>query len=164
MTFEIRLARSADAAAACEVLRRSIVELCGADHHNDRQMLADWLANKTSANVSTWIADTGNAVYVAVDGGRIAGIAAMTKNGMITLNYVSPDFRFRGVTRALLAQLERKAAELGLSECRLDSTKTAERLYRAAGFHEASASGAVCGATPCKAMVKKFAPKSATVR
>jgi GNAT superfamily N-acetyltransferase len=164
MTFKIRLARSADAAVACEALRRSIVELCDADHRNDRQMLADWLANKTPENVSRWIADPANVVYVAVVSGKIAGIGSMTRAGMITLNYVSPDFRFRGITKALLAQMEHKAAELGLSECRLDSTKTAERLYRAAGFHEISAPGASCGSSPCKAMAKEIAPKRATAR
>ena len=58
----------------------------------------------------------------------------MTKAGMITLNYVSPDARFQGVSKALLAALERTAAELGLKQCRLESTKTARRFYEAAGY------------------------------
>lgn len=156
-TPNIRLARTADAAAACEVLRRSIVELCAADHGNDSKFLNDWLANKTPENVAAWIADPGNVVYVAVDNGEIAGVAAMTRAGLITLNYVSPDFRFRGASKALLAALERKAAELGLAQCWLESTKTARRLYEAAGYREQDGAAGGCGANvtgTCRPMVK----------
>ncbi len=44
----IREARDEDAAAACAVMRRSIAELCGSDHHNNPAILARWLANKNS--------------------------------------------------------------------------------------------------------------------
>jgi N-acetylglutamate synthase-like GNAT family acetyltransferase len=134
--LQIRPARAADATAACAVLRRSIAELCEADHRNDPQFLAAWLANKTPENVAAWIAADGNFVYIAFADGRIVGVAAMTRTGLITLNYVSPDARFKGVSKALLAELERKAAELGLAQCSLASTKTAQRFYRSAGFRE----------------------------
>jgi GNAT superfamily N-acetyltransferase len=151
--LQIREARATDANAACAVLRRSIAELCAADHGNDAKFLAAWLANKTPENVAAWITDPGNAVYVAVDGDTIAGVASMTKAGMVTLNYVSPDARFKGVSKALLAALERKAAELGLSECRLESTKTARRFYEQAGYREQQGSEAGV----CRPMVKKIA-------
>jgi GNAT superfamily N-acetyltransferase len=137
--YRIRPARAADAFEACEVLRRSITELCEADHRNDQQALAAWLANKTPNNVGAWIADTGNFVIVATDGDRIVGVAAMTLTGIVTLNYVSPGARFRGVSKALLVELERKAADLGLVQCRLSSTETALRFYRAAGYREQAA-------------------------
>jgi hypothetical protein len=44
---ESRRARVEDAAAACDVMRRSITELCLADHANDPTILEAWLANKT---------------------------------------------------------------------------------------------------------------------
>jgi predicted GNAT family acetyltransferase len=153
----IRKARAADAAAACAVLRRSIVELCAADHRNDPAFLQGWLANKTPENVAAWISDPGNVVYVAVDGNAVAGVASMTKAGMITLNYVSPDARFKGVSKALLAALERKAVELGLTQCRLESTKTARRFYEAAGYREQDGVAGGCGAIAagsCRPMVK----------
>ena len=150
--LHIRPARAADAAAACGVLRRSIAELCVADHDNDPQFLSRWLANKTPENVAAWIADPGNVVYVAVDDGRIAGVAAMTRAGLVTLNYVSPDFRFRGVSKVLLAALERKAAELGLTQCNLESTKTARRFYEAAGYREQPGDEAAA----CRSMLKKL--------
>ncbi len=141
------------------MLRRSIIELCEADHGNDPQFLSRWLANKTPENVAAWIADAGNFVYVAVDGGRIAGVAAMTRAGLVTLNYVSPDARFRGVSKALLAELERKAAELGLAQCSLESTKTARRFYEAAGYREQDGVAGGCGgdAGNCRPMVKAIA-------
>ena len=149
-TLQIREARAADAADACALLRRSIAELCEADHRGDAQFLSDWLANKTPENVAAWISDPGNVVYVAVDNGKVAGIAAMARAGLITLNYVSPDARFKGVSKALLARLEDKALELGLAQCNLASTKTAERFYRAAGYREQQ--GADAGA--CRPMIK----------
>jgi len=156
-TPHIRLARAADAAAACEVLRRSIVELCAADHGNDAQFLSRWLANKTPENVAGWIGDPGNVVYVAVADGRIVGVAAMTRAGMVTLNYVAPDARFKGVSKALLAALERTAADLGLAQCQLESTKTARPFYEAAGYREQDGAAGGCSAEvagSCRPMMK----------
>jgi GNAT superfamily N-acetyltransferase len=132
--MEIRDAVADDAAAACDVLRRSIAELCVADHGNDPEILARWLANKTPQNVAAWMAQPDNAVLVAVEGGAILGVGAVTGKGEITLNYVSPDARFRGVTRAMLAALEARATERGNTRCTLLSTETARRLYLAAGY------------------------------
>lgn len=66
--MQIRDAVPADAAAACAVLRRSIVELCSADHGNDAVIMARWLANKTPEIVASWIAKDGNSVLAAVEG------------------------------------------------------------------------------------------------
>ena len=134
--MEIRDAVSADADAACQVLRRSITELCVADHHNDPAILARWLANKTPEIVASWIAQPGNSVLVAVEGSAILAVGSVTDSGEITLNYVSPDARFRGVSRALLAALETRASERGNTRCILLSTETARRLYRSAGYRE----------------------------
>ena len=158
LELEIRPARADDAEAACAAMRRSIVELCAADHGHDPHILAGWLANKTTANVAMWISDRGNFVYVAINGGKIAGVAAMTQTGLITLNYVSPEARFRGVSKMLLAALERKAADLGLAQCGLTSTKTALRFYRAAGYVERRTGDEDSGIT----MIKEIA--SATTR
>ena len=133
---KIRDARSEDAPAACEVLRRSIVELCAADHRNDPAILARWLSNKTSEIVASWIAQSGNSVLLAVENGSILAVGSVTDTGKITLNYVSPDARFRGVSRALLRALEARAAERGNIKCTLASTETARRFYRANGYVE----------------------------
>jgi len=134
--IRIRAARPDDAAAACHVLRRSITELCVEDHRNDEAFLARWLGNKTPENVRSWIADSH--VFVAEEDDRIVAVSALTNSGHITLNYVSPDARFRGISKALVREMEQKAAELGRRICTLESTKTAERFYRALGYREQS--------------------------
>ena len=95
------------------VIRRSIVELCRADHRGDGPTLDQWLANKTPHNVRTWIGNRDSHMFVADDDGAILGVAAIQSSGRIALNYVSPDARFRGVSKALMARMEAKAVELG---------------------------------------------------
>ncbi len=60
----------------------------------------------------------------------------VTDEGEILLNYVSPDARFRGVSRAMLAALESPAAERGARRRRLESTETAHRFYRVNDYVE----------------------------
>ena len=134
--LEIRRARLADAAAACDVMRRSIGELCRADHANDPAILEAWLANKTPETVARWIARPDNHFFVACEGDAIRAVAAMTSAGEIMLNYVAPEARFKGVSRALLRTLEDTARALGQARCTLTSTKTARRFYRDAGYVE----------------------------
>ena len=132
----VRDAIDADAEAACEVMRRSIAELCVKDHHNDPQILKRWLANKQPGIFRSWLAQAGNSVMVAVDSDRILAVGAVTGVGEITLNYVSPDARFRGVSRCLLRALEARAIERGNGHCTLVSTATARRFYLANGYAE----------------------------
>ncbi|HEX6441165.1 MAG TPA: GNAT family N-acetyltransferase [Stellaceae bacterium] len=134
--MQIRDAVPADAAAACEVLRRSVSGLCVADHHNDPEVLRRWLANKTPEIVASWIANPNSSMLVAVEAGAILAVGAVTDRGEITLNYVSPEARFRGVSRALVRALEERAIERGASRCTLLSTSTARRFYRAIGYAE----------------------------
>jgi GNAT superfamily N-acetyltransferase len=136
MTLIIRDAVPEDAEAACNVLRRSIAELCIADHHNDPEILRAWLANKTPGIVASWIAMSDNSMLVAVEDGMIVAVGSTTDAGEIQLNYVSPDARFRGVSRALLSALETRARERGNPECHLISTETARRFYLSAGYTE----------------------------
>lgn len=135
--MEIRDAVAGDANEACAVLRRSIVELCAADHENDLEILARWLDNKTPDNVAAWIVRPDASMLVTVEGGTMVAVGMVTDGGDILLNYVSPDARFRGVSRTLLAALETRAAGRGAGECRLESTETAHRFYCANGYVEA---------------------------
>jgi Acetyltransferase (GNAT) domain len=45
-------------------------------------------------------------LLVAVEHGTILAVGGVSEAGHITLNYVSPDARFRGVSRALVAALD----------------------------------------------------------
>lgn len=132
--MKIRDATAADAAAACEVLRASISELCAADHHDDPEILKRWLANKTPDNLAAWIADPDASMLLAVEGDVVLAVGAVRHDGEITLNYVSPAARFRGASSALLAALEARAKERGNTHCKLLSTETAHRFYLNRGY------------------------------
>jgi len=120
--MEIRDAVLEDAAAVCDVLRRSITELCVSDHHGDAAALEAWLSNKNPNAFRSWLAHHGNSVLVAVEQTVVLGVGAVTDAGEIILNYVSPDARFRGVSRTLLRALEARAAKQGNVRCTLTST------------------------------------------
>ena len=134
--MEIRAATLEDAPAACDVMRRSIAELCVADHRNDEAILTRWLGNKTPEIFASWIRQPDNSLFVAAEGDNILAVGSVTDVGQITLNYVSPDVRFRGVSRALLLALETQARERGNTRCTLTSTETARRFYLANGYIE----------------------------
>ena len=91
-----------DAIAGCVVLKRSIAELCIRDHKNDPAILARWLGNKTTESFAAWAEQRDNSLLVAVEDGHILAVGSVTDAGTIGLNYLSPDARFRGVSRALL--------------------------------------------------------------
>jgi GNAT superfamily N-acetyltransferase len=154
--IEIRNAVPEDASAACEVLRRSISELCGSDHRNDPEILRRWLANKTPEIVASWIVQPGNSVLVAVEDASTLAVGSVTDTGEITLNYVSPDARFRGVSRAMLTALEARALERGADRCTLLSTETAHRFYRSAGYIDDGAPQGKFGTTSSYPMSKRL--------
>ncbi len=153
----IRDAVPGDAPAACEVLRRSIIELCVVGHRNDPAIMQRWLANKTPEIVASWIAQPASSMLVAVEDGTILAVGSVTDAGEITLNYVSPDARFRGVSRAMLGALEARAAERGNTQCSLISTATARRFYHAAGYVEDGPPQGKFGTTGSYPMSKRLA-------
>jgi GNAT superfamily N-acetyltransferase len=57
-------------------------------------------------------------------------------NAELKRMYVAPEFRGRGLARALLAALENTARELGHRAVRLDSQSSTWPLYRAAGYRQ----------------------------
>ena len=132
--MRIRDAVPEDAAAACEVMRRSISELCVADHHNDPTILNAWLSNKKPEIVAGWARQPANSLLLATEGDAILAVGSVTDAGEITLNYVAPEARFRGVSRAVLKALESRAIERGNTRCTLTSTETAHRFYQSAGY------------------------------
>lgn len=130
----IRQATAGDKDRICEVLRRSIEELCVADHKRDAHILGAWLFNKTPESVLKWINDAGQHMLIALNGTTVLGVGAAANSGQILLNYVSPDARFRGVSKAILLDLENHLKQQGNSFSRLTSTRTAHRFYQACGY------------------------------
>ncbi|WP_100900945.1 GNAT family N-acetyltransferase [Nostoc flagelliforme] len=74
---------------------------------------------------------------------KIAGCACLRKIGEdigeIKRMYVRPEFRRKGIARALLETIINEASNIGYSKIRLDSTpfaKEAHALYRVCGFQD----------------------------
>ena len=155
--MKIRDAVSEDAAVACEVMRRSIAELCRADHRDDPAVLQRWLSNKRPEIFKSWMRP-GNSLLVAVEDDRVLAVGSITDTGEITLNYVLSDARFRGVSSALLAALEDRARARGVAVCTLASTETARRFYLARGYAETGPADGKFGTVSGYPMSKPMAP------
>ncbi len=132
--MDIRLAKLEDAEAALALVRRSITELCTADHEGDPMTLEGWLANKLLKNMRTWITLPGSVVIVAERDGHLAGVGAFTAAGDLTLLYVNPEDRFQGVSKALLTDIETRAKQMKVPRLVLTSSVTARSFYLARGY------------------------------
>ncbi len=142
--INIRPAHPGDEEAAAVVLCTSITELCLPDHRGDPSIISRWLANKTPANVRSWM-ETPGYIIVAEERGAIVGIAAAISSGEITLNYIAPAVRFHGVSKALLHTLEDRLRTEGHVRSSLSSTYTAYRFYRSTGYVDAGEPCDWCG-------------------
>lgn len=133
----IRPAVATDAEQAASVLRRSIRDLCTLDHGGDADVLARWLANKTPENVRLWIAATDRRIVVAEEKGSILGVGSASNAGEITVNYVAPEARFRGVSKSIVLSLETHVRAQGHTQITLTSTRTAHAFYLSMGYRDA---------------------------
>lgn len=133
-SYATRRAVPADATAACEVVRRSITELCYQDHRGDRVSLKHWLENKTPVNFETWIVSKEHVAFAAEHETKLVGFAMLNLRGYVALLYVSPEARFKGISKTLLAALEEGASAAGIRELRLQSSATALRFYLDRGY------------------------------
>ncbi|NKB35524.1 MAG: GNAT family N-acetyltransferase [Pseudomonadales bacterium] len=131
---EIRKAQVSDARQCSEVLCSSIRELCSADHNDDEQLILKWIDNKTEENFRKWILDESTQFFVAEFEEKIRGVGAINLPDEVALNYVSPKFRYKGISRAILVVLENALIESGCCKGRLTSTITAHKFYQASGW------------------------------
>ncbi|MDE2461315.1 MAG: GNAT family N-acetyltransferase [Gammaproteobacteria bacterium] len=134
MTLAVRPANSRDTEAAVKLVRRSITELCTADHRDDAATLDQWLANKTPENFRAWISDPDNFCVVAEDAGVVHGAGLLHRDGEIRLMYLAPGSQRQGTGRAIHAALETQARTWGLRMLFLDSTSLARSFYEALGY------------------------------
>jgi len=132
----IRPAEPGDVPAMSRVLTASITELCAADHRGEAEALAAWTANKTEAGIAAMLANPATHLFVAQSDGAVAAVGAISDQGHITLNYIDPAARFRGISKALLARLEAELLAMGFAEGHLEATATARSFYLASGWQE----------------------------
>lgn len=120
----VRLAKIEDANQGICVLRSSIIKLCENDHHSNMDQIKDWLANKTTDIWCNWVNSAKFSLFITELDEVIAGVSMISLNGVILLNYVSPDYRFKGVSKAMLNHMEEFAKNIGILMCTLQSTYT----------------------------------------
>jgi N-acetylglutamate synthase-like GNAT family acetyltransferase len=157
MPVSVRKAVESDAESACDVVRRSIKELCVADHRNDRDTLDAWLENKTVAMFERLINAESKSCVVALRNDQICGFGHMNHTGEVGLLYVAPEARFLGASTLMLAWLEEQAAGLGLNAVFLNSSLTAKRFYEARGYVQTDDPTPGFGITSGWPMVKQLA-------
>ncbi|GAW34572.1 putative acetyltransferase [Roseovarius sp. A-2] len=143
MTPLIRTATASDAAGAICTLHRSITELCVADHENDAEKIEAWLGNKTVGAWERWVARDDAVLLVALREKTVVGIGMAALRGEILLNYVHPDARFSGVSKAVLAAMERDLRSCKVPRCELESTMTARCFYESCGYTQGKDNAAI---------------------
>jgi GNAT superfamily N-acetyltransferase len=154
----IRRATLADAEQALLVVRRSITQLCAADHGNDPATLEHWLANKTPEHFAGWLADESRWLIVAELDGTVRGVGNVARAGQIHLCYVEPGFERRGIGAAILTALEAQASSWGLRELSLESSRDARGFYAHHGYQPAGCAASAFGVLRCYPFKKALAP------
>ena len=135
----VRQAEPRDAEAAVELVRRSITQSCTADHRDDADTLGTWLANKTSQNFVSWLANDDKFCVIAEANAQLQGVGLVHRSGEIRLFYLVPEAQRQGIGRAIHGALEAKATEWSLPELTLDSTLSARSFYEALGYRSTGA-------------------------
>ena len=91
-------------------------------------------ANKTTDIWCNWVNSAKFSLFIAELDGEIAGVSMISLNGVILLNYVSPDYRFKGLSKAMLNHMEEYAKNISILMCNLQSTYTAKDFYISDGY------------------------------
>lgn len=134
MTITILPAKAQHAPIILKIRRASITELCYADHAGEVEALDEWANNKTLDNMLTLIESADCHMIVAKLNGEIAGMGSVNQQGRILMNYIDPAFRFKGVSKAIMAALEDYVRAGGLQQASLESSKTALEFYQSCGW------------------------------
>lgn len=159
MRIIVRPAEQRDAAVAIDVTRRSIQQLCTADHQDDRETIAAWLANKTPGDFVTWLANPDNFCVVAELDDHLSGVGLLHRSGEIRLFFLAPSTQRKGVGKAIHAELESVARRWGLDSLHLDSTAMARPFYEVLGYRSTGAAIPRFGVLRCFPYEKWLRPE-----
>lgn len=134
----IRVALETDADKICNVLIRSIREVCAADYGNDQELLDSWCSNKTPENTMSWINNSENYCVVAeLAPFGVVGAAMYSRlKSALYLCYIVPEGLHRGIGSKLLLTIEAEAKRLGHEKISLTSTITAHDFYKRHGYQD----------------------------
>ena len=158
--YKVREAIPSDSAKACEVLRRSISEICSLDY-NDQSVIDEWLANKTESNVKKWIQSAKSYSVVCTNNDLIVGFGVITLEGEVVLIYLVPEALHKGNGKLMLEAMEERIISEGIEEIYTVSSITAKSFYERNGFTKNGAPllvGNIEGDFP---LIKKVSPNKA---
>lgn len=106
-------------------------ESIGRDYHPD--LIERWAPhNKDMKEWIEWLAQKNP--FVAIVDEQIVGMAEIEANGFIDFFYVHPKWQGRRIGKALLATLEREAANNGVTLIFADVSFTAKNFFLSRGF------------------------------
>jgi len=161
--YKVREAIPSDSTKVCEVLRRSISEICSLDY-NDQSVIDDWLENKTETNVKKWIQSVNSYSVVCTNDDLIVGFGLITLEGEVLLNYLVPEALHKGNGKLMLEAMEQRIILEGIKEIYTVSSITAKPFYERNGYTENGAPllvGNIQGDFP---LIKRVSPNKALKR
>lgn len=132
--YKVRVAKNNDSTQVCNVLRRSILEVC-APVYNNKSVIDEWLQNKTEDNISQWIQSESTYSVVCTDeNNTIVGFGLTTLTGKILLIYLVPEALYKGNGKMMLEQMEKRLFKEGVDEIHTVSSIMAKAFYERNGF------------------------------
>lgn len=134
--FQIREAKPDDTESICQVLLRSVREICAGDYNNDPEVLEQWCSNKTPEIIENWLGDSQNYMLVAEnESNEVVGVALYRRDQhAVNLCYLIPEALHQGIGSRLLRALEEEARRLGHKQITLTSSITARNFYNKHGY------------------------------
>jgi putative acetyltransferase len=131
LAIAIRPYASMDASHLRNLFRASVREI--ASHDYTASQVRAWAPDAIDERQfghrcerkSTWVAEVE---------GRLAGFADLESDGHVDMLYVHPDFKRRGVARALLKHVEELARREDLRRLYTEASITARPVFEAMGF------------------------------
>lgn len=113
-------------------LYRETVHAVGAAHYT-RQELTAWAPDDLCPE--DWAPRlTRNTGLVAEDEGALLGFAELSPDGAVDMLYVHKDHQGRGIASALLAELEARARDRGLTRLTTNASRAAKPFFLGRGF------------------------------
>ena len=131
--YKVREAMPSDSAKACEVLRRSISEICSLDY-NDQSVIDEWLGNKTESNIKEWIQSVNSYSVVCTNDDHIVGFGTITLEGEVLLLYLVPEALRKGNGKLMLEAMEERIISECIEEIYTVSSITAKPFYERNGY------------------------------
>ncbi|GHA24128.1 hypothetical protein GCM10007989_19720 [Devosia pacifica] len=122
-----------DCAALADMRLRSIARLCSPDHSGNAAAIEAWAGDSGPSKFVEMLDHPEVTLLIAEIEGKRAGLGSSLRD-TVTLNYVDPDFRFMGVSKAIMSALEADMVAHGVSKARLFSTRTALPFYLSIGW------------------------------